>query len=159
VVVYKFQIRRRPPPEGVSARAMDRIAKQLHYELGEMWHREFLPRHFEPGAANRYKYKRRGRKYEEQKERKGLPPLVWTGTLRDLMLSHHVTRPYPTRFSVTMYGPRYAGMRPFKRNAPNLGEEITRMLGTEQKEMMRFAKSRFVQLLDAEKGEAVETVQ
>jgi len=164
VLVYSFQVRRRPPADGVSARGMDRAARQLNQELGEMWHEKYLGRHFEEGAEQKYGYQPRASKYQAYKARRGLPPLVLSGTLRDLMLGHHVTRAYPSRFVVRMWGPRYATMRPRPPDRggtnlrPALGPEIVRVAPDEEREMARFASKRFAELLEAETGTSTETI-
>jgi hypothetical protein len=165
VAVYSFQIRRRPPAEGVSGRGMDRAAKQLNKEMGEMWHKLYLPRHFQPGAEERYGYQPRTHKYLAMKARRGLPPLTYRGTLRQLVVSSHIVREFPTRFSVIMWGPRYATMRPRpperggNNRRPAIGAELVKTSPDEEREMAAFAGPRFVQLLEAERGTSTETIR
>jgi len=166
VAVYAFQIRRRPAAEGVSGRGMDRAAKQLNREMGERWHQLYLPRHFEEGAAERYDYQPRAARYKAMKSRRGLPPLVYRGTLKQLTKSSHVIRAYPTRFSVQMWGPRYATMRPRPperggtNTRPAIGAEVVKSHPDEEREMAAWASRRFVQLLDAERGSSsTETIR
>ena len=164
MIVYSFQIRRRPPAEGVSGRGMDRAAKQLNEELGEMWYEKFLPRHFKEGAAEKYGYAPRDPKYQAMKARRGLPPLVFRDVLRGLVQSSHVVRAYPTRFSVQMWGPRYATMRPRPperggtNTRPALGAEIVTVSADEEQEMAAFASKRFVELLMGEGATSIETI-
>ena len=58
------------------------VAKVLKAAV-KMWHSKFLPKHFKPGAENRYDYAPRTRRYAQTKEIRGKPPLVWSGKARD----------------------------------------------------------------------------
>ena len=79
------------PREILKGRGMRKYIKETMLEVGKYWHEKMLPRHFEPGAANRYKYKKRTIKHiktENRMVRAGrLPaeavlPLVYTGKTR-----------------------------------------------------------------------------
>ncbi len=50
------------------------------------WHHNIAPKHFKKGAARKYKYKKRSPKYTRKKNRKGLPPLVFSGRSRRQLL-------------------------------------------------------------------------
>jgi hypothetical protein len=53
------------------------IASEILPVLIRHWHAHMLPRHFEPGAVQRYGYQARGEKYNTRKRRQGNPrPLV-----------------------------------------------------------------------------------
>ena len=52
------------------------------------WRREFAREHFEPGAVTRYGYQSRTKLYmlRKAKAKKHQKPLVWSGTLRQMVL-------------------------------------------------------------------------
>ncbi len=52
------------------------------------WRRTYAKEHFEPGAVNRYNYQSRTKLYMLRKARvkKHQKPLVWSGTLRQMVL-------------------------------------------------------------------------
>lgn len=60
------------------------VRKAIQY-----WKLRFVPRHFETGAVREYDYQLRTRKYQIRKARKmkHQKPLVWTGTLRAMVLA------------------------------------------------------------------------
>ncbi len=165
MIVYAFRLDRKGML-GVldSKRAVDRVAQQIHQEVAVEWHEKHAPRHFEPSARNVYKYQARSMGYQKAKERAfqagrkygGQPvaepatDLVLSGFLRETVLRYAMVRAFPTRFSVRMHGPRYAGMRPMKARNPNLGAEITRVTGREADEFTRMAKARLPVLMKQE---------
>lgn len=52
----------------------------------EDWREDILPKHFEPGAARKYKYHKRSEKYQKRKNRMGKRPLVFSGRTKQLAL-------------------------------------------------------------------------
>jgi len=76
-------------------RQLAEIEKRAFVTAMRLWHREMLPKHFEEGADNVYKYERRTRRYVERKQRqKGHKrPLVWSGASRDMALRKIEIRP------------------------------------------------------------------
>lgn len=131
------------PPE-VSKRAWSAATKAGFQAAGKLWHEKFLPDHFKPGAAQRYSYRPRSRKYLEAKLKAGRSgravdggrtPLVYTGLMRELLLGFPFFRAYPTRVTVRMHGPRYVSMRVFKVNQPDKGKELTIVTAGEKLEI------------------------
>ncbi len=132
-----------------SVRAVRRISKKLNQAMGDHWHKEMLPRHFARDAATKYGYKERSKSYLKRKARKmGRDPaqfeqmrqfpLVFEGDLQRSLKAFEV-KAFPGRFSIKMKGPSYVGMRPFRRNAPNMGKELTTVTDEEIREMTDFA--------------------
>jgi hypothetical protein len=70
-------------------RAYKEVRDAALREAAEYWVRELLPEHFRPGAEARYRYARRTEAHLRRKRRegKGTSPNVYTGRLRDKMLS------------------------------------------------------------------------
>lgn len=133
-----------------SKRAYARASKTAHQEMGEYYHDKLIPKHFQPGAEQEYHYRRR--KEPGYKTRKGdrpsiveraigagkaigealTTPLVFSGSLRRLMLSLGVVRPYPSRVTIEHLLPVYAPSRPKTSRNPPLAEEATRISGRER---------------------------
>jgi hypothetical protein len=70
-------------------------------EAVQWWHERYLPRHFRQGAADRYGYERRSKRYMIRKARKKhhQRPLEWSGNMkrvlmRSLQISYGKSRPY-----------------------------------------------------------------
>lgn len=123
-------------PLDVTVREWPRILRAAHAAAGEHYHREIVPRHFQPGAGFRYGYRRRSRRYEQKKARLGrTQPLVFSGTLQRSLTEVANVRGYPSRFSVVMHGPSYIPKRPRTNRLPPLYEEVTRVTRAERKEL------------------------
>lgn len=142
-IVYQLQMLEQRPPEA-SIRAWRGITRAAYEEAGAHWHREILPRHFTPDAKGRYRHQERTRKYLIRKlrlasigkvEGGGLIDNVFTGQMRRLLLGVGVVRAFPSRFSITMPGPRYVAMKPFKSNQPNKAAEIITVTPDEDREI------------------------
>lgn len=143
MVVYGFEI---VIPKGlISVRDQRNMATAVHKELGHHWHDTMLPRHFQPGAAERYDYQPRKPKYVQRKARTGRGPqdLVYSGKMRRQLTQFAMIRAYPSRFSVRMIGPYYISMRPNLRGArasmPYMAGEIVRLTDDEAKELADMA--------------------
>lgn len=107
--------------------------------LGAHWHKEYLPKHFELGAATRYGYRPRSAAWRRRKAglaragraaKGGAVDLVASGAMEKLLESVGLVRAYPTRAAIKMIGPRYVTLRP-KGNQPNKYAEATAVLRTE----------------------------
>ncbi len=106
------------------------ITRKAYQAVGLYWVHNFLPRHFEPGAASRYRYEFRSLAYLLRKhgqstsglrasgvQRKELfsrlrkmdddSPLVLTGYMKRQVMQTNVVRGFPTRATVYLYGPGY----------------------------------------------------
>jgi hypothetical protein len=113
---------------GVSIRALREITRESHRIMAVVWHRQFVALHFEPPAKFRYGYKPRTEKYRKRKLRKGKgnTDLIYSGLTQETMLRPPLIRAFPNRARLSMAGPSYVGMKPYKGgNRPNLGAEIT----------------------------------
>lgn len=125
--------------------------KEAHRVQATEWHERMLPKHFQGGAAARYAYQTRKPKYLKYKRmaavgkgpyRKrgpvlfgGLVDNVYSGLLRDTLSNFASIRPYPTRVTVRMSGPRYITMRPYLSGQPDKAREVTAVTPDEQQEL------------------------
>ncbi len=109
------------------------------------WHKQVLPGHFRPGAAAKYKYRRRSDKYRLRTARQMSSPrshldpdanlpLVYSGRMRDQLMRGgfaRATRKRATlRMSVPTYG-KYHGKL----------YEVVRTTAAERKEMAQLVKA------------------
>lgn len=134
-------------PIDVAARVWRRdILKPAHEEVGDYWHKNILPKHFKPGAAQKYNHQARTEGYLKKKARLArsgfakrvsgqLQDNVFTGRMRASLKRSSITRGYPSRVSVSMFGPRYTTMRVWKSNQPDKAAEITRVTQDEEREL------------------------
>jgi len=140
-----FTVTWEKPPE-VAKRRWGLWTRDANRTVGDYWHRVFLPRHFQRGAGGRYRYASRGRKYEAKKAwmaqagrkvrglpiaKRGFVPLVFTGEMERLLTRSRIIRVYPSRFTITMIGPRYVTMTP-RSGRPWLAREATRITPEEE---------------------------
>lgn len=138
------------------------ICKAAYRATGLYWVEKMLPKHFEPGAAERYRYKWRAKGYRLRKDRAfqsgrpiqkgGAPviagsdtPNVLTGYMKREVMHNVVVRGFPTRATVIMYGPAYLTTRFFKKNQPDKPAEITAVRSDERQELSRFLRDRVVE--------------
>jgi hypothetical protein len=164
---YSLVVRR--SPRGM-AKIFNEVRKDAMEEVGEKWHDEFLPRHFEENAMQRYHYVHRAKKYDQRKERKmgHKKPLVWSGTLRKTILENTTITATKSSVLIKMTGPKWlAGYLSFKgRNkkirdkhgndtgrrekagGPDKKAEITKVLKSEAEELAKLLKSRIVEALN-----------
>lgn len=139
--------------ESSSERAMNRITKTIHEEIGEILHGKFLPRHFQPNAGTRYGYKSRSagtrairrRQVQQRRAVASDTDLVKTGKTRDRATGYGVVRGYPRRGEVTFYVPSYIKRR--KSGMPDLEKELQTVAADEQREIRQYAEKRIVQLI------------
>lgn len=139
-------------PIDIPIRAWREISRAGMQAVGLYWDQRFKMRHFEAGAESRYGYKPRSAKYLRRK-RKGMvkrgrsvypvmdggaSPIVFSGDTRGDIRPPHYPVAMPTRLDVRMpTRGAYIQMRPDprKRDAPNLGEELTRTTTDEVAEL------------------------
>ena len=122
-------------PAGIGQRSWRAIAKAGTFAVGVAWDKHFKMRHFQPGAAARYGYKPRSKAYLRRKQARGVPrflDMVFTGNTRRDVGKLQIPRPFPTRVTIVMPTASYIQMRPKMRNAPNLGDELTRISDDEK---------------------------
>ena len=123
-------------PAHLTVRRWRAILREAHERVGAMFLREIQPRHFQPGAASRYGYRRRSEKYLRRKRQLaargiaiegGRTDLVLTGLLRRAVTQFGRVRGFPTRATVTAPLPGYVPVRRRTLKNPPLFEELTRL--------------------------------
>ena len=89
------------------------------------WHSNILPRHFKRGAAARYDYQARTRKYNRRKLRRygHSRPLELTGDMKRRLLRRARITGTSKRATATMDAPRY--MYKYKPSQPDKAAEVT----------------------------------
>jgi hypothetical protein len=157
VGVFVFKIMENRPPDLV-IRAWREIRREAMRTIGLTWHQTMLPKHFEPNAANVYRYKRRTAKWIAMEQRAAArgtigternmrlvdpraatDQLTLTGALRDNATRQATVRVFPTRFTVTMPGTSYTPSRP-RGSQPHLAAEVTTLLKYEKEQLAKAAK-------------------
>lgn len=123
-------------PAGVGIRSWREIGKAGMFAVGVAWDRYFKMLHFAPDARSRYGYKPRSAAYRRRKAKKGVPgflDMVYSGDTRRDVARMQLPRAFPSRVSIVMPTAAYVQMRPDPRHrdAPNLGEELTRVVPDE----------------------------
>lgn len=130
------------------------ITRKAHEEVGRYWVEHYLEGHFAEGAGRKYNYDFRSREYRDRKDRafanrrpfqKGAAPViagsgrpnVLTGRMMQDVLSQNTVRGFPSRATVTLYGPKYLNTRFYKKRQPDKGAEITRVTKEEAKVLSR----------------------
>jgi hypothetical protein len=103
------------------------IVKQALLDVVKFWHKTYLPKHFQPGAMQRYGYRKRKYKYLERKKRAvgHMQPLVYTGLTEKQAKRFIWPRGTAKGARGVMYLPNYIYMVPKLRDAPALGRELT----------------------------------
>ena len=121
-------------------RGMGPIVKDALQEAGGLWHRRYLRRHFETGAAGRYHYeRRRSDKYKRRKRRmKGhTRPLEFSGDLKRQALRMAEISGTSKRARVKVSVPWYVTARMTRRRMPDMAKELT---ATTRAEVGRLAR-------------------
>jgi hypothetical protein len=126
----------------VSTRPLDiprdvwrQILRHGHAAVGEVWHKEVLPEHFTTKAKFKYRHERRKPGYVKRKmaaaaagrgiSRQNPQPVlmggqvdnVVTGTMMAELKRQRTVRAFPTRVTITIYGPQYMSARTFTGDA------------------------------------------
>lgn len=152
---------------GLSGRAIQRLMKEVHHEVGQYWFDRMLKDHWASGAAERYGYQPRSAKYIRQKVRAakkgkalagGVVSLLYSGELRERIKEYADVRAYSTRVSVVMRGPKYVSMRPKKPGHPNMGEEITAVTPAQRQELVEFMRFALVNKLRAARAPEITKI-
>jgi len=142
-----------------------KLTKPALQKAVEFWHDKFMPTHFRPGAANKYKYRPRKTKTIIRKNRlaaKGLPearlPLIWSGaTKRQISRMIRVTGTAKTA-SGRMSGPRYIHMYSKGGDRPYLAGEITAVTKKEANELAKLIENEMTQKIQTDTTRTVERV-
>jgi len=128
-------------PEHTLAEFRRAVKPELAW-IGGHWHSRYLPGHFEPAAAGKYRYKRRGKQYLIDKERAvgHTRPLDYTGDMKAMLTRMARISATSKGAKVAMTGPRY--LYAFRKDLaqPDKAAEVT---ATTKAEATAFA-----QLLD-----------
>ena len=123
-------------PLDVARDAWRNIMREAHADQGEHWHRTMLPDHFNERAKFRYHHQARTKGYKQSKKRAaqrggdkrgpvlmgGVVDNVRSGVLMRALTNVASIRAFPTRVTVTMYGPRYISMKPNRFNGGRNGK-------------------------------------
>jgi len=136
------------PPEA-SLRAWDEICRAANAAMGELWHDELLAPHFTSQAKGTYHHQPRKASYIRQKMRLarqgraiegGIVDNVLTGFMRSTLEAAGIVRAVPTRVIITMVGPRYCTMRPYKSGQPDKAMEILTIIPSEEQRLAKRAE-------------------
>lgn len=132
-------------------RAFRKSAKAELPTTIEEWHKKYLPRHFKPGAASKYKYRRRSKKYQASKQARGqAQPLVLSGDLREQVLRQIKVSATGTGASGRLRGPRYlipSNRRRSQRN-PDMAAELLAATGDEVRSLSKSFETRVTRTLN-----------
>lgn len=144
----------------LSKRGFERAKKAAMTVAATLWHRSMLKHHFTKSAKYTYKHKARTAKYQRRKiklaergkvEMGGQVDNVFSGTLMRNLQSYGSVRAFPSRVTLTMFGPRYVAAN-FKMNQPNKPKEITTTTPSEETRMARAIEREFVAAVGREKN-------
>jgi len=107
-----------------------------------------------------YKYKPRSEKYLWRKRRKKhhQHPLVWTGRTRQQSSALYTITGTSRRVRGRMSLPWYVKMKPLRRNAPALGEELTRVTTREHRYLVTHLDKNVTRALNGLKARKVVRV-
>ena len=114
------------------------------------WHKSAAPEHFKRGAARKYGYKPRTRKYQNRKNRLGKGPLVWSGRAKRQILQ--TIKPTGSQGVVKGKFVTDARIRYWwvtKPGQPNKGAEMVKMRPTEVRKLQKVIETITVENLDA----------
>lgn len=118
------------------------------------WHRRFLPMHFRSGAASKYGYKRRSKRYITRKVKKvgTAAPLYFTGLLRRQVRRTPRQSGTAKRGRIAMTVPWYAGLKIRTRNAPDIRAEILKIVRSEENRLVRAMETKLAEALNRVRG-------
>jgi len=120
------------------------------------WHSSTAPLHFKPGAARKYGYQPRSKKYQNYKNRLGKGPLIFSGNAKRQLL--RVIRPIGTKGHVkgkfvTSPSVRYFWMQ--KRGDPPKGKELIAVTKSEERALGKNVEEMTIKYLEAIKEKRV----
>jgi len=132
------------PPLKASKRAIKEATREGHRQQGITWFSSMLKDHFVPSARQRYGHQPRKRTWIKRKVKDaqrgkaikgGLVDNVYTGLMERLLTSHRSVAAYPTRVTITLFGPSYISMRPRDPNKPHKAAEIFAVTDKEKQKL------------------------
>lgn len=134
------------------ARKMPAIAAAAIKDAAKNWRAEILPKHFQAGAAIRYRYQPRMPKYQNRKRKMGSPPaLVYTGKAMRKILADR-REPTGTAKKITL---RIASVGFFKYNYPSwpsghtMANELTAMSNEDLKKIYTDTQESMIKRMNA----------
>lgn len=155
--VYEITIDE-PNLEALSKRGFNRVMRSAFAALGDHWHSEILPGHFEPTARAKYKHEPRSEKYLETKDRifsrgrirgNARTDNVYSGASQDALTRFRIVKSFPTRLVVEMLGPNHWRIN-FARGQINKAAEITTVTEQEQRSVVPIVEKAVEEALQLE---------
>ena len=140
-------------PETTAANLNQSLTEALKTAV-RSWHKVAAPLHFKTGAARKYGYKTRSRRYQKEKNRKGLGPLTYSGRAKRQLLQH--IKPTGSKGLVkgkfvTDASIKYFWMTGGKH--PNKGAELVATQRQEVKKLQQLIETQTSKNIAAVKGE------
>ncbi len=121
-------------------REFNRALPALFDEVVFRWHEKYLPKHFDEGAASRYGYQKRSRKYNEKKLRKlgHTRELVYSGETQRRLESSIEARSTSRGGRGILRGPKhlYAYRKDYRQ--PDKAAEVVRLSQDELDDLARY---------------------
>jgi len=140
-----------------SRRVRNEIYRGACLAIAGRWQIKWLRKHFTRRARQRYRHAPRTEKWKARKKREaakssrvkkgGRVDIVYTGLAERLFNKAHAVRAFPTRASINMHGPRYITMRPRGKNRHAIGQEITRTVSEELRDLDRVGQAELERLI------------
>ncbi len=141
----------------VLLKGQKRLLKEIMIDGLLNWRKRMLPKHFERGAPQRYKYQARTDRYKRMKRRRGLGPLVYSGAMRSRMIASN-RRPTGSSKQVTLRLPAVGFVhRRYKRKDGSqwkhtMADEIRKHTAGETRELCERMSIDAGKLLSAQQG-------
>jgi hypothetical protein len=138
-------------PLSMADRAYGKAIKAGLQAEGEYWRDKQLPQHFTPGAKGRYHHQARTTKYLIRKmamarigkvQDGGLIDNVYTGLLREFMLTTGQVRATSKHVAISMAGPKYISMVPKNTRQPDKAKEITATTDDDRYDLLNILNDR-----------------
>lgn len=127
----------------LARREIGEVTRASNRAMAETWVDHMLPTHFGPNARFIYNFAPRTKRYLIRKRKLaaqgkvldgGTTDLVFSGTMRRMLLNiEPLIRAFPTRATVTMFGPSYLQERPRDPRRPNMAREIKQVTPSQER--------------------------
>jgi len=141
-IKYSLQIKR--SPRGMGKAFSDGRAETFK-EIGEVWHKKYLRRHFQLSAFREYGYAKRSKRYEQRKLKRfgHMRPLVYTGRMQRALTGSALVRSSARGVTVRMTGPKwlkgFMSMLGRYGTGPDKAKEVTTISEREGNELAAMA--------------------
>jgi hypothetical protein len=117
------------------------ILRKGHQDVGDAWHTKILPEHFTARARAKYRHRLRRLRYDKRKReiaasgrpwsRQNPNPVILAGAVDNVLTGFMMkqlqqsktVRAFPSRVTITMYGPTYISANTFTGNAKQAMQE------------------------------------